>query len=226
MKLHRNIALALIVIFGLAVSVRANTVEKIADPTRWEKEILKFEETDKTNSPPEKANLFVGSSSIRGWKTLAQDFPKHKVINRGFGGSHLNDSVHYFDRIVAPYKPKMIFVYAGSNDIYFGKKPETVFADFKAFVEKTRKALPKTKVAFISIAPNPARWNLVEEFKQTNKLIEDYTKTDSKLIYIDVFNPMLGADAKPLPDIFVKDNLHMNPKGYLLWTKIVKPHLK
>jgi hypothetical protein len=114
--------------------------EKIADPARWEKDIKAFEAADKTNPPPKNAILFIGSSSVRGWKTLAQDFPEHKVINRGFGGSHLNDSVHYFDRIVAPYKPRMIVVYAGSNDITFGKKPETVFADFKAFVEKTRKA--------------------------------------------------------------------------------------
>jgi len=196
------------------------------DPIRWEKDIQQFEAADKTNPPPQKAILFIGSSSIRIWKTLADDFPEHKVINRGFGGSHLNDSVFYFDRIVAPYQPKMIVIYAGGNDINFGKTPEEVFGAFTNFVAKAHQALPKTRVAYISIAPNPSRWSQVEQVKAANKLIEDFIKKDSKLAFINVFPAMLGEDGKPKPDIFLKDNLHMNEKGYAIWVPIVRPHLK
>ncbi len=193
---------------------------------KWENDIRAFEAADKTNPPPKEAILFIGSSSIRLWKTLAQDFPGHKVINRGFGGSEITDSVYFTDRVVFPYEPKMIVLYAGGNDINGGKTPEQVFSDFKAFVEKVHAQLPNTRVSYISIAPNPARWSQVERVKAANKLIADYTKQNSKLRFIDVFPHMLGADGKPLPDIFVEDKLHMNAKGYALWTKIVEPYLE
>ena len=227
MIMRKNIRSILSVAFWLIVFSAAQVfaVEK-DDPIRWESEIQKFETVDKTNPPPKKAILFIGSSSIRIWKTLATDFPEHKVINRGFGGSFMNDSVYFFDRIVAPYKPKMIVVYAGGNDINFGKTPEDVFGAFTNFVAKAHKALPKTRVAYISIAPNPARWSQVEQVKAANKLIENFTKKDSKLSFINVFPAMLGEDGKPKPEIFLSDNLHMNAKGYAIWVPIVRAHLK
>ena len=221
---HSKIAAVVAVLFVLC-SARINAAEK-DDPIRWENDIQQFEGTDKTNPPPKKAILFIGSSSIRIWKTLADDFPEHKVINRGFGGSHLNDSVFYFDRIVAPYKPKMIVIYAGGNDINAGKTPEEVFGAFTNFVAKAHRALPKTRVAYISIAPNPSRWSQVEQVKAANKLIEDFTKKDSRLAFINVFPAMLSEDGKPKPDIFLKDNLHMNAKGYAIWVPIVRGYLK
>lgn len=188
-------------------------------------EIAAFEASDKTNPPPGGAILFIGSSSIRLWKTLAQDFPEHKVINRGFGGSQIIDSVNYAERIVLPYKPRLIVLYAGGNDINAGKPPEQVYADYKSFVGKVHAALPQTKIAYISIAPNPARWAQVERVKAANTLIEEQTKADSRLTFINVFPKMLGADGQPKADIYVEDRLHMNAKGYSLWREIVGPYL-
>ena len=209
----------------LCISLFANAAEK-DDPIRWEKDIQEFEASDKTNLPPQNANLFIGSSSIRKWTTLSKDFPDYKVINRGFGGSEMKDSVYFFDRIVATYKPKMIVIYAGGNDINAKKTPEEVFSAFTNFVAKAHQALPKTRVAYISIAPNPSRWSQVEQVKAANKLIEDFTKKDSKLAFINIFPAMLGEDGKPKPNIFLKDNLHMNEKGYAIWIPIVRPYLK
>lgn len=184
-------------------------------------EIAAFEASDKTNPPASGAIVFVGSSSIRLWKTLAQDFPKRKVINRGFGGSQIIDSVNYAERIVLPYQPRLIVMYAGVNDINAGKSPEQVFADYQAFVTRVRATLPQTKIAYISMAPNPARWTQVERVKAANQLIEAYTKKDPRLAFINVFPKMLGDDGQPKPEIFVEDRLHMNAKGYALWTKMV-----
>ncbi len=194
--------------------------------SKWEKDISHFEASDKTNPPPKGAILFIGSSSIRMWKTLAGDIPEHKVINRGFGGSEIADSVEFAERIVVPYAPKRIIMYAGGNDIHAKKTPEQVLADFKAFVEKIHRKLPETRVTFISIAPNPARWAELENVKAANFLIEQYTRSHPKLSFIDVFSGMLGKDGKPLPDIYLPDKLHMNPKGYALWASIIGPHLK
>jgi len=193
---------------------------------RWDKDIAAFEAQDKTNPPPKGAILFIGSSSIRLWKTLAEDLPEHKVINRGFGGSEIADSVHFVDRVVVPYQPKRIVLYAGGNDINGGKTPERVASDFKAFVAKVHAKLPETKISYISIAGNPARWAQVERVKAANALIREFTTTDKRLSFIDVFPHMLGKDGMPLPDIFVDDRLHMNEKGYAIWKRVIGAALK
>src|SRR6185369_2581904 len=119
---------------------------------RWEKEISAYEASDKTDPPPTGASLFIGSSTIRMWTTLHQDFPKVKVINRGFGGSQIVDSTHFAERLIFPYEPSRVFLRAGGNDLWAGKLPEEVFADFKDFVAKVHAKLPKTQVIFISLS--------------------------------------------------------------------------
>ena len=216
-------AVAAFVVFTLAARLVA------ADPSpsqRWEKAILAFEAADKKSPPPQGAVLFIGSSGIALWKTLAQDFPEHKVINRGFGGSQIADSVYYADRIVIPYRPRLIVLRAGSNDIHAGKTPEQVLADFTAFVEKVRAKLPDTRIAFMTINPSPARWKNVEREKKANRLIQEYVAAHKNLDYIDSFSPMLGPDGKPRDELYVKDRLHCNAAGYKLWTEIVRPHLR
>jgi lysophospholipase L1-like esterase len=196
-----------------------------AQTNKWDSEILAFEAADLTNPPPKSPIVFVGSSSIRLWKTLAQDFPKHHVLNRGFGGSEISDSVQYADRIVIPYKPRMVVVYAGGNDIHNGKSPETVLHDFEAFVNKLHFALPKTQIAYISIAPNPARWSEVDKVRAANKMIAEFAHRQKHVEFIDIFPHMLGPDGRPKPDIYVADRLHMNERGYALWTEIIRPRL-
>jgi len=193
---------------------------------RFEAEIKAFEAADKTNPPPARAILFVGSSSVRLWKTLAQDFPDLKVINRGFGGSQIADSLAFADRIILPYKPRMVVLYAGDNDIAAGKSPDEVFADFKNLTEKIHAKLPRTRIAFISIKPSPSRWPLVDKIKTANRLVADHCREDKRLDYIDVFTPMLVADGTPRPELFVEDKLHLNAEGYSLWTRIIASHLK
>ena len=192
----------------------------------FDKEILAFEASDKTNPPPQHAVLFIGSSSIRMWKTLARDFPDRRVINRGFGGSQISDSIHFAERIVMPYRPDVIVFYAGGNDINAGKSAEIVFDDFKHFVSVVREKLPRTKIVYISVAPNPARWSQIDRVREANRLIRDYTKTEAGLSFIDVHPAMLGADGQPKPDIYLSDRLHMNEKGYALWKGLVSEHLE
>lgn len=209
---------------GCVTSHRAS--DPLAEGRPFAKEINAFTASDATSPPPRGAILFIGSSSIRLWKTLKQDFPDLTVINRGFGGSQIIDSVNYADRIVFPYKPRHIVMYAGGNDINARKSPQQVFADFKTFVAQVHAELPRAKISYISIAPNPARWSQIGEVREANRLIGEFTRTDRRLAFIDTFSHMLGADGRPLPDIYVDDHLHMNPKGYLIWKEIVGRHLR
>src|SRR5689334_9747608 len=141
----RPLALALLTALaaaGCATPVPQAPRELVETNQPFAAEINAFADADHDNPPPTNAIVFVGSSSIRLWKTLAQDFPNHQVINRGFGGSQIIDSVNYADRIVFPYKPRQIVMYAGGNDINAKKTPEQVFADYRAFVAKVHAELP------------------------------------------------------------------------------------
>ena len=191
----------------------------------WEKEIAAFEAADRTNAPANNGIVFVGSSSIRLWKTLAADFPGLPVVNRGFGGSQLADSVNFAERAIIAYHPRQVVVYAGGNDINAGKSPDVVYGDFVALMTKLRARLPEARLAFISSAPNPSRWAQVEKVKRLNSLAEAYCR-EHHLDFINVFPLMLGPDGNPKPDIYVADRLHMNPKGYAIWREAVAPYLR
>lgn len=188
-------------------------------------EINAFLAADEKQMPPAGATLFVGSSSIRFWSTLKEDFPKLTVINRGFGGSQISDSTFWADRIVIPYHPARVVLYAGDNDVAGGKTPEQILAEFQAFVAKVRTDLPDTPIYFISIKPSPSRWHLVETTRAANGLIADWIKGQTRMTYVDVFNPMLGPDGKPRPELYRPDKLHMTRAGYEIWTKILTPML-
>lgn len=220
-KGNRFFALFAVLFAGLA-SLLAQDQPK---PSKWEPAIQKFEAADKTNPPPQHAILFIGSSSIVKWKTLAQDFPDRPVINRGFGGSQIADSVAFANRIVIPYRPRLVVLYAGDNDIAAKKTPEQLLADFKAFTLDVQGQLPETRIAFIAIKPSLKRLALMDQIKGANRYISEFCRTRERLVYIDVFTPMLGEDGKPPADLFVQDGLHLSPKGYELWTQIVRPYL-
>jgi len=189
--------------------------------SKWEAEIQKFEEADRKQMPPTNAVLFVGSSSIRLWTNLAEAFPNVQTIRRGFGGSQTADLAHFADRLVLKYKPRHVLVYEGDNDLAAGKSPEEVVSDFKELVAKIHAELPKTKISFISIKPSPSREKIRDKAAATNAAIKKLTKWNPRLEYIDIWNPMLGPDGKPMPDIFVADKLHLNGKGYDIWAKVI-----
>jgi len=192
---------------------------------RWEKDILAFEAADTKNPPPKDAILFIGSSSIRLWKTLAKNFPGHKVINRGFGGSQIADVTRYADRIIIPHKPRLIVLGAGGNDLHAGKSPEQVADDFKAFVEKIRAALPDARIAFYSVSPAPVRAAEMEKQRRANQLIKSYIAYGNNLDYINIFDAYLGPDGQPREDLFVADRLHPNAAGYQIRVELTRLHL-
>ncbi len=196
-----------------------------AQSQQWEADIEAFEAADEAEPPPKGGVLFVGSSSIRMWTTLASDFPSVPVINRGFGGSELTDVIHFADRIVLPYDPGMIFLYEGDNDIANGASAAEVAAAFDRFVQLVRQRLPETRIAFIAIKPSPSRLQMMGEMKKANELIREQAASDDRLEYVDVFTPMLDADGQPRSELFLDDALHLNEDGYALWKEIVAPYL-
>jgi hypothetical protein len=183
---------------------------------QWEKEIAAFEQSDFTNPPPKGGVEFIGSSMIRRWTTLAQDFPGQPVFNRGFGGSEIVDSTHFAPRVIFPYAPRMIFFRAGGNDLAAGKSPEEVFADFEEFTATVHAKLPSTEIIYLSWSPTPSRWKQHEQEKELNRLVKQFADVTPHLQYIETYDLPLGADGLPRPELFVADQLHFNAAGYKL----------
>ena len=208
----------------LAISLSFATADE-ADFAKWEKEIDTIEAKIKSGISAPGSIVFVGSSSIRKWK-LADSFPSLKTCNHGFGGSQMADSVHFFERIVAPVKPAIIVVYAGDNDIAQEKSPETVAADFAQFCAKVKEQLPDCrKVVYVSIKPSVKRWGLADTIKAANRLIETQCQKDEQLHYLDVWTLMLDANGQPRPELLLKDGLHMTDDGYKIWNDALEPLL-
>jgi lysophospholipase L1-like esterase len=196
------------------------------DFARWEKEISAFEASDTTNPPPKGAFLFIGSSTVRMWKSLPRDFPKVKVINRGFGGSQIVDSTHFAERVILPYEPSKVFLRAGGNDIFAGKSAEEVFGDFKEFVAKVHKKLPKAEIVFISLSPSISRWKQSDKEKALNTMVQEFVKENPGMKYIETYSLPLGSDGQPRPELFLADKLHFNADGYRLLAECVRPFVE
>ena len=208
-----------------AIPVIFLSVVSAAEENRWEKAIQAFERQDAENPPPKGEIVFIGSSSIRMWKT-SEDFPEFTIINRGFGGSQTADSVEFAGRIAIPYAPRLVVLYAGDNDISSGKSPEQVLEDTKVFFDLVHEALPKTRIAYVSIKPSLSRWHLVEKMRAANALIRAHTETDPRLQFVDIDTPMIGGDGRPRKELFIQDGLHLSREGYDLWNSIIRPYLR
>ncbi|MEE7546479.1 hypothetical protein HF319_05010 [Xanthomonas sp. Kuri4-1] len=219
---------ALVVLAAPALAAREPTPripEQVSNPA-WEEDMRRFEAADAAQPPPQHGIVFVGSSSIRFWESLASDFPGKPVINRGFGGSELRDSTWYADRIVVPYAPRLVVLYAGDNDLNSGRTPAQVRDDFVAFVQRVRRDLPDARIAYLSIKPSPSRAQLLPQVVQANALIKTAAAGFSRVDFIDVYTPMLDASGKPRPELFREDRLHMTAAGYALWRDRVAPELE
>ncbi len=197
----------------------------VAEP-RYEADIRAFELGDATNAPPQNAILFVGSSSIRLWTNLSSAFPGQPIIKRGFGGSYLSEAVAYAPRIVLPYHPRIVLLYAGDNDIADGKQPEEIAQDFDSFVKMVHSALPRTRIGYLAIKPSPVRMQFLAAIRKTNSLIRQRTRRDRHLFYVDTFSPMLDRKGQPNPALFEPDGLHPNARAYEIWASRIKPFLK
>jgi len=197
------------------------------DPDAWESSIQKFEAQDRLKPPPSGLILFVGSSSFTLWSSMEQDLSPLPVLNRGFGGAKIGDVVHYADRIVIPYRPRAIVLFAGTNDIA-GPQPATaqsVFGGYLSFVKCVQAALPEAPIYYIAITPSASRWKYWHIAREANHLISEHTKSDPRLRFIDLTDHLLGSDSRPDRSLYRFDRLHPNKKGYAKWIAVIKPLL-
>ena len=195
-------------------------------PAFWQ-DIQNFRKQDSIQAPPAHPILFIGSSSFTRWTDVQDYFPGYNILNRGFGGSTLADVLRYEEDVIFKYDPKQIVVYCGENDIASSDTitAATVFNRFQNLYSEIRAIYPNVPVVYISLKPSPSRWYLKEKAMAVNDLIEKFLKNQNNAEFVSVWNDMLGPDGKPIPGLFVEDNLHMNAKGYAIWQKKIQPVL-
>jgi lysophospholipase L1-like esterase len=194
----------------------------------FKQEILQFHKSDSVVMPPKGQIVFAGSSSFTRWKDVGMYFPGYPIINRGFGGATLVDLIYYVDEAIIKYHPSQVFIYCGENDMadVDTVSPATVLLRFKTLHTILLNKLPRaTKIVFVSLKPSVARWHLESKFIEANQLIKEYIASQKNIQYLDVHTAMLDKNKDVLKDIFIADQLHMNPKGYLIWQKQFAPYL-
>ena len=192
---------------------------------RWEPTIVAFEERDRTAPPEPGGMLFTGSSTIVKWATLADDFPFARVLNRGFGGSQVPDLLEYLDRVIVAYRPRVVVVYSGDNDLATGERPpEQVLEDFATLQTRIHAALPRTPLAIVGLKPSPKRWHLADAMREVNAGLARWAEATAGVEVLDVWDAMLDADGLPRPELY-SDGLHLTPEGYRIWTERLAPRL-
>ena len=191
------------------------------------KEIQAFKKLDSIKTPTKNAILLIGSSSFKNWVDVQDYFPLFPIVNRGFGGSTLPDVIRFADDVIFPYEPKQILIYCGENDLASADSVTAtiVFNRFKQLFQIIRDRLPKVPIAYISMKPSPSRERLWPKMIEGNSLIKNYLKKKRNTAFIDVYSKMFDSNGEVLKDIFLKDKLHMNSKGYAIWQKIIAPYL-
>ena len=231
MTLNSSLLAAVALVLGIALNASAAEMPSAAaEPARaaspFDAAFAAFAADDASHPHPAGGVLFVGSSSIRLWSDLEDQFKDLPVvIKRGFGGSQLSDCVKNLNRLVVRYRPRTVLVYAGDNDLAAGTTPDEVLRRFDAFVDGVHRELPDTEIAYISIKPSPLRIGLLRQIRETNALIRDYTAGHRNVAFIDVYTPMLDASGQPRRELFRADALHLNADGYALWKRVIAPHV-
>jgi len=219
---RRRVRVSLIIWLVISVAVVTSTS---CSELQWAEDLRKFDQQDRDDPPPHGGIVFVGSSSIVAW-SLEPSFPGYPVLNRGLGGSQISHAIHFLDRLVFPYEPSVVVLYAGDNDVASGKTPERVIEDYRKFVRSLHGRMPECRIVFIAIKPSLARWAFVDQMREANQKVAKFSESDDRLFYADIDTPMIGRDALPRPELYAEDGLHMTAKGYEVWSSVLEPILR
>lgn len=219
-KLCKSLLFSLLFLGNIAIA-------QDTKPPFWE-DIQAFKKQDSVSFPSKNAILFMGSSSFTMWKDVQDYFPKYKIINRGFGGSTLLDQIRYVNQVVFPYKPKQIVIYCGENDLASSDTvtAKMVYNRFRQLFSLIRNKLPNVPILYVSMKPSPSRQLLMGKMREGNTMIRNFLKTKKQTAFADVYKEMIDDEGKPIAELFLEDNLHMNKKGYAIWQKVIEPYLK
>ena len=213
--------------FAFATSApRAAAHQAPQEPVaRFAQRVQAYEAADRTAPPPSGAILLAGDSQFDRWSTFREDLAGYTVINRGIDSFRTDDLIQHADRLIVRYRPRMVVLHVGGNDIHQGKTPEQLLADTRTLVGRIRAGLPGVPIAWSSITPGPGRWDEAPQRTRANALVKAWIAQEPGLSYIDLWHAMLTIDGKPREDLWVVDRVHPNHEGYLIRVRLTTPLL-
>ncbi len=204
----------------------ATNINNLSDPPEmWFNEIKRLNKRVTKLENQEQLFAFYGSSSIRLWVSMKKDLNPLNTINLGFGGSTFAWCIHYFDEIFKDVHPNKIVLYAGENDLSEGKSPQQVLADCQELVRLIYNKYPDVNLALISLKPSVEREAMIPNIIETNILLSKYIIGELKAQFINVFAQMISSENRPRPELYISDGLHLNKKGYSIWSSVIKSAL-
>jgi lysophospholipase L1-like esterase len=211
---------------GTARVQAAETSVAARDPevTRWEPDIAALEALDGREADPPDAILFVGSSSIRLWDSIAADMAPWSVVRRGYGGARYRDLCHFAPRLVANHDPRAIVVFVGNDIVKPGESPAVaeVMVDVRATLAGIRGRHPRVPVCFVAVTPTESRWRMWPEISRLNAALEALAADDAGTFFIATAERFLDPDTgRPIPELFRDDRLHLSQAGYAVWARVI-----
>ena len=213
--------LCLLVVLPLSV-----LADEYPDPAAWEATIGGFLLEDEIVGERPGAIVVTGSSSMRFWDhRIRTDLAPLSIISRGFGGSNMNDVLHYLDQLVLKHEPRAVMIYEGDNDVAQDVPVDTIIGTFRASLDRIHAHDPAVRVYLLSVKPSIARAAMWPTMMQVNSALKTLADARQAVTFIDVATPMLHADGSIREDLFVADKLHMNQAGYDIWRNTVAPVL-
>jgi lysophospholipase L1-like esterase len=220
-NMRMSMSAVLVTVLAAAVAAQAPATQQV----RFQEQITAFLDADRTNPPPQGGVLFIGSSIFRQWRNVQEHMAPLPAYNRAFGGSRTWELLAYMDKIVLPYKPKMIVYYCGSNDVNAGEPASAIVDRVMQFERRVHAALPGTRIFFVSINKAPqkrAEWHVVDA---ANAALKARADALANFDYIEVNPVLFNANGEPRMELYVEDGLHFKPPAYDEFTKIIKPVL-
>ena len=205
----------------------APATAQIADfnPARFANAIKRFEKEDARNNPTRGGVVIVGSSSVRRLDAGGV-FPGVDLIQRGFGGAHVPDVVHYAEPLVLKHEPSTVVFFCGGNDLWVGHSVDQVEEDFREFAALLFERLPRCRLVALAVRPSPKRRRLLDRVLELNARLERFAETDERVVFLrGSCDRFLDANGEPIGSMYAEDRQHMNDEGYAVWAEILAPYL-
>lgn len=223
------LSLAVACLLGLIITGAKIGWEPFSSLYSWDKEVNPIAE--KYNAEESQGEIiFYGASNFRLWTDLEQDLSEYKVQNHAFGGSTDKLLVEYADKLLYPYNPSIVFFQTGSNDYVSlsGTDEEKVKAcmDYKKQMFDTfHEKCPNAKFVVMSGLLLPGRSEYTQLTQMVNDELEAYCNSKDYMYFVNS-EDLTYQNGKYRDDLFIKDGIHLNHTGQLLWRdEYIKPAL-
>lgn len=228
---------------GFKRMVQANSLKSTSEPTlvnsegiprhrltyeQWVEQLKREANAVAANSP-EHLSILVGDS-LSLWFP-AELLPREQTwLNQGISGevsTGLLKRIKLFDIT----QPDQIFVMIGINDLIRGVDDTTLLNNYREIIRDLRWVHPDTEIIVQSILPHSDKYSNWEGrdrlLKISNERIRNLNQ-ELKLIaeeegadFLDLHPLFTDADGNLQPELST-DGLHLNDKGYLVWSSALK----